>query len=304
MSDRWTGVFPAVTTKFNDDYSLDYAGMERHFNYQIEAGVHGIVVTGTLGENGSLTAEEKQEVLKLAVYVSDGRVPVLAGVAENTTVEACRVVESGTEDGANGFMILPAMLYEADRRETLTHFRAVARASDLPMMIYNNPVAYKVDITPAMFAELADEPAFVAIKESSEDVRRITDIYNAVGDRYQIFTGVDNLALESILLGAVGWVAGLACAFPKETVALFELAKAARTKEARALYRWFMPLLHLDVSNKLVQNIKLAETIEGVGTETVRPPRLALHGDERNRIAATVESAIARRPDLTVLETA
>lgn len=304
MSDRWTGVFPAVTTKFNDDFSLDYAGMERHFNYQIESGVHGIVVTGTLGENGSLTAKEKQEVLKLAVYVSDGRVPVLAGVAENTTATACKVVEAATKNGADGFMLLPAMLYAADRRETLAHFRTVARASDLPIMIYNNPAAYKVDVTPEMFAELADEPAFVAIKESSDDVRRITDIYNAVGDRYQIFTGIDNLALESILLGAVGWVAGLVCAFPKETVALFELARAARIEEARALYRWFMPLLHLDVSNKLVQNIKLAEAIEGVGTETVRPPRLELHEEERNRVTRIVESAISQRPDLTVVASA
>jgi len=205
MSDSWTGVFPAVTTKFKDDYSLDYDGMQRHFNYQIEAGVHGMVVAGTLGENGSLTSEEKQEVLKLAVSVCDGRVPVLAGIAENTTHAACKVVEAAAKNGANGFMLLPAMLYAADRRETLTHFRTVARVSDLPIMIYNNPPVYKVDVTPEMFADLADEPAFVAIKESSDDVRRITDIYNAVGNRYQIFTGVDNLALESIILGAASW---------------------------------------------------------------------------------------------------
>ncbi|MCH8123463.1 MAG: dihydrodipicolinate synthase family protein [Bacteroidetes bacterium] len=304
MTDRWTGVFPAVTTKFKDDFSLDYDEMERHFNFQIDSGVHGMVVTGTLGENGSLTADEKQEVLKIAVSVSDGRVPVLAGVAENTTAAACGVVETASKNGADGFMLLPAMLYAADRRETLTHFRTVARVSDQPIMIYNNPVAYKVDVTPEMFAELADEPTIVALKESSENVRRITDIYNEVGDRYQIFTGVDNLALESLLLGAVGWVAGLVTAFPKETVAIYDLVQAGRVEEALAIYRWFMPLLHLDVSTKLVQNIKLAESIEGVGTETVRPPRLPLEGEERSRVISIVEKAIATRPDLTIAETA
>ncbi len=302
MTDRWAGVFPAVTTKFKDDFSLDYDEMERHFNFQIDSGVHGLVVTGTLGENGSLTADEKQEVLKIAVSVSDGRVPVLAGVAENTTVAACRVVESASKNGADGFMLLPAMLYAADRRETLTHLRTVARVSDLPIMIYNNPVAYKVDVTPEMFAELADEPTFVALKESSDNVRRITDIYNQVGDRYQIFTGVDNLALESLLIGAVGWVAGLVTAFPKETVAIYDLVQAGRVEEALAIYRWFMPLLHLDVSAKLVQNIKLAESVEGVGTETVRPPRLALDGEERELVISIIENAIATRPELPMIE--
>ena len=304
MTDRWTGVFPAVTTKFKDDFSLDHHEMERHFNFQIDSGVHGIIVTGTLGENGSLTADEKQEVLKIAVSVSDGRVPVLAGVAENTTAAACRVVETASRNGADGFMLLPAMLYAADRRETLTHFRTVAQESDRPIMIYNNPVSYRVDVTPEMFVELADEPTIVALKESSENVRRITDIYNEVGDRYQIFTGVDNLALESLLLGAVGWVAGLVTAFPKETVAIYDLVQAGRVEEALAIYRWFMPLLHLDVSTKLVQNIKLAESIEGVGTETVRPPRLRLEGEERSRVISIVEKAIATRPDLTIAETA
>ncbi|GMQ83216.1 MAG: dihydrodipicolinate synthase family protein [Rhodothermia bacterium] len=302
MTDRWTGVFPAVTTKFKDDFSLDYDEMERHFNFQIDSGVRGMVVTGTLGENGSLSADEKQEVLKIAVSVSNGRVPVLAGVAENTTAAACRVVETSSQNGANGIMLLPAMLYAADRRETLTHFRTVARVSDLPIMIYNNPIAYKVDVTPEMFAELANEPTLVALKESSDDVRRITDIYNEVGDRYQVFTGVDNLALESLLLGAVGWVAGLVTAFPKETVAIYDLVQAGRVEEARTIYRWFMPLLHLDVSTKLVQNIKLAEFVEGVGTETVRPPRLPLDGEERSRVIAVVEKAIATRPDLAVAE--
>ncbi len=304
MDNRWAGVYPAVTTKFKDDFSLDFDGMERHFSTQIDAGVHGMVVSGTLGENGSLSASEKQDVLRLAVSVSNGRIPVLAGVAENTTAEATRVVKKASRNGADGVMLLPAMLYPADERETLTHFRTVARTSDLPIMIYNNPIAYKVDVTPEMFAELAEEPAFVAIKESSDDVRRITDIYNQVGDRYQLFTGVDNIALESLMLGAVGWVAGLVCAFPKETVAIYELTKSGRIDEALSIYRWFMPLLHLDVSTKLVQNIKLAESIEGIGTETVRAPRLPLAGNERTRVTALIENAITTRPVLPTLTTA
>jgi 4-hydroxy-tetrahydrodipicolinate synthase len=304
MSEPWTGVFPAVTTKFNDDFSIDVPGMEQHIEGQIDAGVHGIVVTGTLGENASLSAAEKQDVLKIAVSVSNGRVPILAGVAENTTAQACRTVEEATKNGADGFMLLPAMMYPADRREALAHFRAVARVSERPIMVYNNPIAYKVDVTPEMFALLADEKAFVAIKESSDDPRRITDIYNLVGDRYQIFTGVDNLALESLMLGAVGWVAGLVVAFPRETVAIYELARAGRYQEALEIYRWFMPMLHLDVSTKLVQNIKLAEVLAGVGTETVRPPRLPLVGAERDRVIATVKHALDTRPELPSFERA
>ena len=294
----WSGIFPAVTTKFKEDGSLAFAAMEHHFASQIDAGVHGIVVTGTLGENGSLSSAEKQDVLRVALNVSAGRVPVLAGVAENTTAAACDCVKRGTKTGADGFMILPAMLYKADAREAKHHFRSVAAISERPLMIYNNPVSYGVDVTPEMFAELADEPAFIAIKESSDDVRRITDIYNLVGDRYRIFTGVDNLAVESLVLGAVGWVAGLVCAFPRETVVLYELTKAGRLDEALTLYRWFMPLLHLDVSNKLVQNIKLAEALVGLGNERVRPPRLPLASLERDRVKKIITTALASRPDL------
>ncbi len=300
MKSQWAGVFPAVTTKFREDYSLDFEEMERHFETQIAAGVHGIVVTGTLGENASLSAEEKQDVLKTAVSVSAGRIPVVAGVAENTTDLACRAVVEGTRNGADGFMVLPAMLYAADRRETLRHFREVARASERPVMVYNNPISYKVDVSPEMFAELADERNLVAIKESSDDARRVTDIRNLVGDRYRIFTGVDNLALESLMLGAVGWVAGLVCAFPEETVAIYELAEAGRYEDALQIYRWFMPMLHLDVSTKLVQNIKLAESIAGTGTETVRLPRLPLVGEERANVVRIVRDAMACRPDVAV----
>ena len=298
MMKRWSGVFPALTTKFTADEKLDIGTMERHVETQIAAGVNGLVVLGSLGENGTLTAGEKQEVLRTAVRVSRGRVPVLSGVAETTTAGACAFVRLAASNGADGFMVLPPMQYVSDPRETMTHLRAVAAASDRPIMIYNNPVAYRVDITPSMFAELADEPKFVALKESSEDVRRVTELRNLVGDRYAIFVGVDDLALESFLMGADGWVAGLVCAFPRESVALYRLVMAGRLEEALALYRWFAPLLHLDTSVKFIHYIKLAETLAGVGTEFMRAPRLRLEGDERARIESVIRRALANRPPL------
>jgi len=297
----WSGVFAAVTTKFTARGQLDLALMEKHFEFQIDSGVNALVVLGSLGENGTLFPEEKQEVIQLAVKAGKRRVPVLSGVAETTTAAACKFVEQAGGRGADGFMVLPGMQYVSDRRETMHHLRSVAAASPQPIMLYNNPVAYRVDITPDMFAELADEPKFIALKESSDDVRRIMNIRNLVGDRYRIFAGVDDLALESLLLGADGWVAGLVCAFPKETVALFKLAKAGRIDEARVLYGWFLPLLHLDVSSKFVQNIKLAETIVGVGSEHVRAPRLPLAGEERIRVEKVVETALKHRPSLPVI---
>lgn len=301
MSISWRGVFPAVTTKFDSSGRLDTDAMARHIDWQINAGVHGVIVLGTLGENAVLSAEEKIEVVKLAVEAADSRVPIVATVAETTTDGACDFARNAAAAGAEGFMVLPGMLYVSDSRETMTHFRAVARATDLPIMIYNNPVSYRVDITPEMFAELADEPNFKAIKESSDDVRRITDIRNLTGDRYEIFTGVDDLAFESLVLGAVGWVAGLVCAFPKETVAIYELVQQGRINEARDIYRWFMPLLHLDVSTKLVQNIKLAEAMVGCGTEYVRAPRLILAGEERERAETIIRTALENRPELPEL---
>jgi len=265
---------------------------------QIEAGVHGFVVLGSLGENGTLTPDEKQEVVKIAVAASRRKIPVLATVAETTTAGACKFVEKATANGVDGFMLLPGMQYLSDRRETIQHFRTVAKASTKPIMLYNNPVAYRIDTTPDMFAELADEPKFVAIKESSEDVRRINDIIKLVGDRYQIFIGVDDLAMESQLIGAVGWVAGLVNAFPKETVTLFELIRTKRNAEALELYRWFLPLLHLDTSVKFVQYIKLAEMMVGCGTEYVRAPRMQLAGDERKRVESIIRSALKKRPTL------
>lgn len=294
----WTGVFPALTTKFKPDFSLDPDAIANHIEFQLSAGVNGLVMLGSLGENGTLRFDEKLSILKTTISVVRNRVPVLACIAECTTLDACRLAEESANLGIDGFMLLPPMRYVSDRRETMTYLRQVAAATDRPIMLYNNPVAYRVDITPDMFAELADEPKFVAIKESSDDVRRITDLINLVGDRYRLFIGVDDLALEALTLGAVGWLAGLVCAFPKETVALYNHVKSGRMKEAIELYRWFTPLLHLDVSIKFVQNIKLVEQLVGVGTETVRPPRLPLAGGERDRVEAIVKQALAHRPTL------
>lgn len=297
----WQGVYPAVTTKFRGDLRLDEAAMEQHFAWQIDSGVDGLVVCGSLGENSVLTSEEKLEVLRIAVRVSGRRVPVLQTIAQGSTAQAIAQCEQSAREGADGVMVLPGMRYLSDRRETVAHYRAIARESPRPMMVYNNPVAYGVDVTPEMFGELADEKAIVAIKESSNDVRRVTDIINRTGDRYAIFCGVDDLAMEAMLMGACGWVAGLVAAFPRETVAIYRLIAGGRVEEARAIYRWFAPLLHLDVSHKLVQNIKLVECVVGVGTETVRPPRLPLVGHEREGIIAMVKQALATRPVLPSL---
>jgi 4-hydroxy-tetrahydrodipicolinate synthase len=251
-----------------------------------------------VGENTALEPEEKRAVLKAAVEAAAGRVPVLTGVAECSTAQACRYAEDAKTLGVDGLMVLPAMVYKSDGRETMAHFRAVARATDLPVMCYNNPVSYGVDITPEMFADLADEPTLVAVKESSDDVRRLTDLANACGGRYVLFCGVDDLIVESVLLGVTGWVAGLVNAFPAESVRLFELARAGRWEEAKALYRWFMPLLHLDCHVKLVHYIKLAQAMAGLGSETLRAPRLALEGAERERIMAIIQAGLDARPRL------
>lgn len=298
MGRQWAGVFTALTSKFGEDGRLDLRSMEAHIGRQISAGVHGIIVLGSLGENGALSPPEKQEVVRMAAAACGGHVPLLACVAETTTSSGCEFVKKAAANGAEGFMVLPPMQYAADEHETETYLRAVAARAEVPVMLYNNPVSYRIDISPAMFARLADEPKFVAIKESSDDVRRISDIRNLVGDRYAIFTGVDDLAMESLLLGASGWVAGLVCAFPRETVALYGLVRAGRIEEALALYRWFMPLLHLDVSTKFVQNIKLAEARADGGNERVRPPRLPLAGEERMRVEQTIARALATRPNL------
>jgi len=253
---------------------------------------------GTVGENTALEPDEKRAVVKRAIEAAKGRVPVLSGVAECSTALACRYAADVEKLGVDGLMVLPAMIYKSDARETLAHFRTVARASRLPIMIYNNPISYGVDVTPEMFAELAGEKTIVALKESSDNVRRISDIVNACGDRYTLFCGVDDLIVESVMLGVVGWVAGLVNAFPDESVQLFKLSAAGRYKEALPLYRWFMPILHLDCHTKLVQYIKFAQALAGLGSETVRAPRLKLEGEERARIGATIRAALESRPKL------
>jgi 4-hydroxy-tetrahydrodipicolinate synthase len=276
--------------------------MEKHFAWQLKCGVDGLIVCGSLGENSVLSVEEKLEVLRIAVAASGGKVPVLMTVAEGSTAEGISLCERSAREGADGLMVLPGMRYVSDRRETIAHYRAIAKVTPRPIMVYNNPVAYGVDMTPEMFQELADETSIIAIKESSDNVRRVTDIINRTGARYAIFCGVDDLAMEAMLMGASGWVAGLVDAFPEETVAIYRLIRDGRVEEARKIYRWFAPLLHLDVSKKLVQNIKLVESIVGVGSEIVRPPRLPLAGEEREQVVALVKQALASRPALPAVE--
>lgn len=285
-----------MTTQFHDDQTLDLPGTAKHVEALLQAGVHGLIPLGSVGENVALEYAEKLEVLRTIVRLVGGRVPVLTGVAECTTALACRFAADAQKAGVDGLMVLPAMVYKSDPRETMAHFRTVARASDLPILVYNNPVAYHVDITPTMFVDLADEPKFVAIKESSENVRRITDLKNVCGDRYRLFCGVDDLVLESVLLGAVGWVSGLVNAFPAENRLLWDLATSGRYEEALRVYRWYTPLLHLDTHVKLVQYIKLAMLETGLGSEMVRAPRLPLVGAERDAILAIIRKAIQTRP--------
>ena len=294
---RWRGVFPAVTTKFTEADKLDAKEMERCYALQVASGVDGLIVCGSLGEASTLDADEKLEVLRIARRVAS-RLPVLLTIADGSTRSAQKLAEKGAKAGADGFLVLPGLPYKSDRRETIEHFKAVARAGGLPVMIYNNPPAYGVDITPDMFADMSSEQLFTSLKESSDNVRRVTDIINLTGDRYQIFTGVDNLALESFAMGAVGWVAGLVAAFPKETVAIWKLHEAGRHAEALEIYRWFRPLLDVDVSAKLVQNIKLVEALAIDSNDRCRRPRLPLAGAERRRITAIVEKALRTRPAL------
>jgi len=299
---NWQGVYPAAITHFKADQSLDLEATARHLEQMIDAGIHGLVMLGTVGENTTLSQQEKLDVLRCAVDAVGGRIPVLTGVAENSTQAACRFAADSNQVGVDGLMVLPGMVYKSDARETIAHFRAVAGTSDLPIMCYNNPVAYGVDITPSMFADMADEPKFVCIKESSEDPRRITDLVNTVGDRYILFAGVDDLALECLMLGAVGWVSGLVNAFPAENRLLWDLATAGRWEEAREVYRWYTPLLHLDTHVKLVQYIKLAVAECGYGSELTRAPRLPLIGDERKQVLKIIQEAIANRPAVSTTQ--
>jgi len=298
MSIQWKGVMPAVTTKFTDNDELDLQMFEVNIKAQLEAGVHGIVLGGTLGEASTLLDEEKRTLTTITVEIVKGKVPVLINIAEQSTKGAISAAQKAEEDGAKGLMMLPPMRYKAGDRETVAYFKAVANNSSLPIMIYNNPVDYKIEVTLDMFEELLKCNNIEAVKESTRDISNVTRIKNRFGDRLKIMTGVDTVALESLLMGADGWIAGLVCAFPAETVAIYELQKAGRIKEAIAIYRWFLPLLELDINPKLVQNIKLAESYTGIGTENVRAPRLPLFGEERKQVIRIIEDSLKNRPIL------
>ncbi len=289
---------PAVTTKFTDHDTLDLEMFERNIQAQMDAGVHGIILGGTLGEASTLSDDEKRILVRTAVQIVNGTIPVIINIAEQTTKNAIEAARKAKEDGAKGLMMLPPMRYKADQRETVTYYKAVANSTDLPIMVYNNPIDYGIEVTLDMFAELIECPNIQAVKESTRDLSNITRLKNRFGDRIAILSGVDTLALESLLMGADGWVAGLVCAFPRETVAIYELAKAGIHNEAIAIYRWFLPLLELDINTKLVQNIKLAEVATGLGTENVRAPRLPLVGTERENVLAIIEQGMVTRPTL------
>jgi dihydrodipicolinate synthase/N-acetylneuraminate lyase len=300
MSIIWKGVFPAVTTKFNDKDELDFEAFDKNIEAQIEAGVKGIIIGGSLGEASVLTDDEKIELLRHTIKTVAKRVYVILNIAEQTTKAALQCAENALKYGADGLMMLPPMRYKADDAETVQYFATVAKSTPLPIMIYNNPYDYKIEVTLDMFEELAKYDNIVAVKESTRDVSNVTRMINRFGGRFKILCGVDTLALESLFMGADGWVAGLVDAFPRETVAIFNLAKQGRHQEALAIYRWFLPVLELDIHPKLVQYIKLAETQTGLGTENVRAPRLQIEGKEREKVLAIINKAIANRPELPV----
>lgn len=295
---NWKGVFPAVTTKFHADGSLDMDLFFKNLDFQLASGVHGIILGGTLGESSALTQAEKITLTRDTVNYVAGKVPVILNIAEGATQDALFWAKKAEELGAFGLMILPPMRYAADAREVVTYFKTVANSTKLPMMIYNNPVDYKTLVTLDMFEELAECPNIQAIKESTRDISNVTRMHNRFGDRFQLLCGVDTLAMEELLMGAVGWVAGLVCAFPKETVKIYHLIQEGKIDQAREIYRWFLPLLELDIHPKLVQYIKLAEQHCGIGSEHVRAPRLTLIGEERARVEKIILDGIKNRPAL------
>ncbi|HRI78967.1 MAG TPA: dihydrodipicolinate synthase family protein [Cyclobacteriaceae bacterium] len=294
----WNGVYPALTTKFKSDDSLDFELFEKNLRAQLDAGVEGLILGGTLGEASVLSAEEKGDLIKFTLDAVKGKVPVIVNIAEGSTREAVKLAMQAEKLGVNGLMMLPPMRYKSDHRETVTFFKTIANSVPLPIMIYNNPIDYKTEVTLDMFAELAEVPTIQAIKESTRDTTNITRLINRFGNRFKILNGVDTLAIEALVLGAHGWVAGLVCAFPRETVAIYKLVKAGRLQEALEINRWFLPLCELDIHTKLVQYIKLAEAETGIGSERVRPPRLTLTGHEREQISKIIRQGIATRPQL------
>lgn len=296
MSINWNGVFPAITTKFTKNDNLDLELFTKNLEFQLAAGIHGIVLGGTLGEASVLTAAEKEKLVRHTVKVLNGKIPVILNVAEGSTAEAINQVKLAKEWGADGIMLLPPMRYKPDHRETVTYLKTIAKSTDLPIMIYNNPIDYKTEITLEIFEELAECANIQAIKESTREITNVTRLKNKFGDRFKILCGVDTIGMEEIMMGADGWIGGLVCAFPKETVAIYELTKAGKIEEALKIHRWFLPLCELDLHPKLVQYIKLAETLVGVGSEYVRAPRLTLVGEERLLVSKIIKDALANQP--------
>ena len=298
MNFNWQGVVPALTTQFDAQEQLNLEAFELNLVAQIEAGVHGIVLGGTLGEASTLTASEKVLLLKKAQDVISGRIPVIINIAEQSTGNAITAAQAAEANGADGLMLLPPMRYKATDEETVQYFAVIAQSTKLPIMIYNNPVDYKIEVTLDMFDELQQYKNIQAVKESTRDISNVTRMINRFGSRYQILCGVDTLAMESLVMGADGWVAGLVDAFPRETVAIFAYTKAGKIDEALTIYRWFLPLLELDISPQLVQNIKQCEIATGIGTGHVRKPRLILKGAERIRVQKIIDDSLATQPDL------
>ncbi len=293
---EWKGIFPALTTPFTINDELDLSMFEKNLDAQLKAGTHGIIIGGSLGEASTLTLDEKETLVNFALEKIKGRIPIVLNIAESSTKDALRQASLAKEWKVQGLMLLPPMRYKSDDRETVEYFKTIANHTDLPIMIYNNPVDYKIEVTPDMFEELLVCKNITAVKESTRDVSNVTRMRNRFGDRYKILCGVDTVAMEELLLGADGWVAGLVNAFPKETVMIYELVKKAKIEEATKIYRWFMPLLELDIHPKLVQYIKFAQSQTGLGTEHVRAPRLILAGEERERILNVISNAIKKRP--------
>ncbi len=298
MNVQWNGIYPAITTQFNEKDQIDFDAMAKSLHAQVEAGVDGMILGGTLGEASTLSAEEKSELLKFTINEIGDRVPVILNIAEQSTKMAIETAIYAADSGADGLMLLPPMRYSADDEEVVTYMKAVAEATELPIVLYNNPIDYKTFISLDMFRQFEDVETIKAVKESTRDVSNVIRIKNAFGDRFKVLTGVDTLGMESLVVGADGWIAGLVCAFPKETVAIYRLIKAKRYDEALSIYRWFLPLLELDINPQLVQNIKLAAQYTDLGFEHVRAPRLPLRGVERERVINIIESALRNRPNL------
>ena len=293
---KWEGVMPAITTQFDVKGNLDLDTFKINLSHQVNAGVNGIILGGTLGEASTLTNQEKQQLLAVTLGEVNGKIPVIMNIAEQATIEAIRLAQKAESEGADGLMLLPPMRYKATDEETVTYFSTIANATKLPIMIYNNPIDYKIEVTLEMFAALESYKNITAVKESTRDITNITRMINRFGDRFQILCGVDTIAMEALLMGANGWVEGLVDAFPRETVAIYSYCKQGELEKARSIFSWFLPLLELDISPQLVQNIKLCELATGMGTGHVRPPRLPLKGAELERVRSIIKTALDNRP--------